>query len=182
MTMTQRNGLKLIWGTWMTKRIFLLCGIPGSGKSYWAEEMAVSLGSDAIIISRDKIRFSLLKNDDNYFSKENAVFAQFVKKINDCIANQIPYIFIDATHISIASRAKILKRLQIPAGTELSVEVFNTSLQTCLKRNNKRTGRALVPESAIKSMSHSFSEPTIKELSNYPFSKIQIFYHNEVIW
>ena len=169
----------------MTKRIFLLCGIPGSGKSYWSEEQAEALGDDARVISRDKIRFSLLQEGDEYFKRENAVFAQFVKNINDCIREGIPYIFIDATHISKASRAKILSRLKISGPISLSVEIFNTSLKTCLERNSNRTGLARVPVGVIKSMAKEFTEPTdeeYKEFEKYGFTKIEIFHHIEEVW
>lgn len=166
----------------MTERIFLLCGIPGSGKSYWTKEQADELQTSAKVISRDKIRLSMLKDGEDYFKWENAVFAQFVKEINDCISAGIPYIFIDATHLTVASRAKILNRLRVPAGVALSVEVFNTSLKTCLERNACRTGRALVPAGIIKNMARSFTEPTYEEFAKYNFSKVEIFFHNEEAW
>lgn len=162
----------------MTVRIFLLCGIPGSGKSFWAEEQANALGDQCRVISRDKIRFSLLKDGEDYFKRENAVFAQFVKEINDCISVGIPYIFIDATHLNKASRAKILNRLRIPAGTELAVEVFATSLPTCLRRNAQRTGRARVPDNVIKNMADSFEYPWPGEFEKYGFSRIKTYSHN----
>ena len=165
----------------MTKKIFLMCGIPGSGKSTWAEGQAEILGEEACVISRDKIRFSLIKDGEDYFKREGIVFAQFVKEINDCISNGVPYIFIDATHISIASRAKILNRLRVPSWVALSIQVFNTSLETCLKRNACRTGRALVPADSIKNMARSFTEPTLEEFAKYNFSKVEICFHNEEI-
>lgn len=163
----------------MTVRIFLLCGIPGSGKSFWAEKQANTLRDQCRVISRDKVRFSLLKDGEDYFKRENAVFAQFVKEINDCISVGIPYIFIDATHLTKASRAKILNRLRIPAGVELAVEVFATSLPTCLRRNAQRTGRARVPDDVIKNMADSFEYPWPTEFEKYGFSRIKTYRHNE---
>ena len=163
----------------MTKKIFLLCGIPGSGKSYWTHNTAEQLDGEAQIVSRDAIRFSLLKDGEDYFKRENAVFAQFVKTINDCIANGVPYIFIDATHISRASRAKVLSRLRASTPIALSVEVFNTPVATCIERNAQREGLAKVPNQAIYSMAKQFQEPCIEEFEWSTISKVEIHHHNQ---
>ena len=69
----------------MTQKIFLMCGIPGSGKSFWIQNQISNNQTQCCVISRDKIRFSLLKDGEDYFKRENAVFAQFVKEINNSI-------------------------------------------------------------------------------------------------
>ena len=162
----------------MTKKVFLLCGIPGSGKSYWANEKAEQSDDDAVIISRDRIRFSLLREGEDYFKRENAVFAQFVKNINDSIAIGVPYIFIDATHISRASRAKVLSRLRASTPIALSVEVFNTPVATCIERNAQREGLAKVPNQAIYSMAKQFQEPCLEEFEWSTIGKVEIHHHN----
>lgn len=40
----------------MTPKIYILCGIPGSGKTTWIEE---NLGTDILVISRDIIRATI---------------------------------------------------------------------------------------------------------------------------
>lgn len=160
--------------------LFLMVGIPGSGKSTWiANQVDVLEPWQYKVISRDEIRFAMLKPEEDYFLHENAVFAQFIKNINDAIANEIQYIFIDATHISPGSRAKVLQRVREPASTALVVEVFNTPLETCLERNSKRTGLANVPAASIKSMAKGFSKPTLEEFTKYHFSSVKIWEHNE---
>ena len=61
------------------KRIYLLCGIPGSGKSTWAKSQ---LDNKSIWISRDQIRFSMVSESGEYFSKEKEVFRESIKEIN----------------------------------------------------------------------------------------------------
>ena len=163
----------------MSSILYLMVGIPGSGKSTWiANQVDVLEPWQYKVISRDEIRFAILKPDEDYFSRENAVFAQFIKSINDALAAGVQYIFIDATHISKASRAKILSRLRVPAGTELVVEVFCTSLPACLRRNAQRTGRARVPDGAIKNMANSFEYPWPTEFEKYNFSRIKTYRHD----
>ena len=41
--------------------LYMLCGVPGSGKSTWARKKIEELGSEKVDwVSRDKIRFSKL--------------------------------------------------------------------------------------------------------------------------
>lgn len=166
----------------MKSTLFLMVGIPGSGKSTWIANQIDSLEQEQYkVISRDEIRFAMLKPGEDYFLHENAVFAQFIKSINDAIANKVQYIFIDATHISPGSRAKVLQRVREPASTSLVVEVFNTPLETCLERNSKRTGLANVPAASIKSMARGFSHPTMEEFTKYHFSSVKIWSHGKAI-
>ena len=51
------------------KKVWLMCGIPASGKSTWAREHQEMFGG--VIVSRDEIRFSIVKDDEEYFSHED---------------------------------------------------------------------------------------------------------------
>ena len=139
------------------KRIYLLCGIPGSGKSTWAKNQ---LDDNSIWISRDLIRFSMVSEKEEYFSKEKEVFKEFIKQINVAIRNNnIENIYIDATHINEVSRDNILSKIAIKDVDELNIVYFNTSLETCISRNTRRLGRECVPEKAITKMYKNFTHP-----------------------
>lgn len=61
----------------MTYTIIMLVGVPGSGKSTYAQELIKELEAEnhtVAYISRDKIRFNALEPNDLYFDKEKAVF------------------------------------------------------------------------------------------------------------
>ena len=162
----------------MSSRLFLMVGIPGSGKSTWIANQVDALAPEQYrIVSRDTIRFSILKEGEEYFKRENAVFAQFIKTINDCVADGIPYIFIDATHISRASRAKVLSRLRASTPVALSVEVFDTSIETCIERNAQREGMAKVPNQTIYSMAKQFQDPCAEEFVWSTVGKVEIHHH-----
>lgn len=123
---------------------------------------------NSIHISRDKIRFSLVSEDEDYFSKEDKVFDTFVSEINDAIYDKdIENIFVDATHINEKSRNKLLTRLAV-AYVDIIPVNFNVSLETCLAQNEKRRGtRAYVPKKVIKRMYYNYCAPTMNELFKY---------------
>ena len=68
------------------KRVFLICGIPGSGKSTWVRDRIAKYGGHHI--SRDEIRFELLeKHGGDYFTHETAVISTFRNRINELMAS-----------------------------------------------------------------------------------------------
>lgn len=136
--------------------LILMMGIPGSGKSTIAKK---KLKETDLYISRDEIRFSILKPEDNYFSKENEVFEEFVKQIQAGIDNkEIKNVFADATHLNHGSRMKLLNKLN-RFGIDTYILFINTPLEIALERNSKREGRALVPDNVIKNMHQSIEAP-----------------------
>lgn len=139
-------------------KLFLMSGAPGSGKSYWATH---HLSKNDKYISRDEIRFSFLQDKDDYFSKENEVFDEFIKQINEALKTY-DNVFADATHLNFASRNKTLSRITTSA-SEVNVVFLDTPLEVCLERNSHRTGRKYVPEKVIKNMFSSIKMPEKEE-------------------
>lgn len=141
-------------------KLYVIVGIPASGKSYLAERMEDIL-PHTVHISRDKVRFSMLKETDEYFNHEKAVFHNFTEKINeqlDCGYDVIA----DATHITEVSRYKLLNAITAHPDEIIAI-VVNCPLNICLERNEKRTGRAKVPENVIKDMYNRKTKPRIDE-------------------
>ncbi len=162
------------------KKIILMAGVPGSGKSTYLKNKVDNLsrvGLTSRIISRDEIRkFIVGENISNskYFSKEDEVFNEFVKQINEALASDIDYVCIDATHITRKSRKKILSKLCIPSGVKLEVVSINPDLHTCLNRNKQRIGFSRVPSDAIKRMFFQYQKPQSSEFSKEVFDSIEI--------
>jgi len=141
------------------KNLVLLAGIPGSGKSFWAYN---HLREGDAYVSRDKVRFSIISDNEEYFSHETEVFDKFVAEIEENLTCG-KRVFADATHINWASRRKLLERIHDKDNIDIDVYFFKTSLETCLKRNAQREGRACVPDTVIKRMrsqsTHPLSDP-----------------------
>ena len=147
--------------------IYLMCGVPGSGKSTWLKK---HLGKFDKYVSRDDIRFSLLKKGDDYFSKENEVFEKFCEKIKLYLIDGYN-VFVDATHINPSSRKKILKRIA-PYSTGVAAVYIKTPLNIALERNEGRKDQGLryVPPTAITRMYRQFEEPTFEEGFEYLYT------------
>lgn len=157
--------------------LIMFCGIPGSGKSTEARRMAGSLTARNLTvehISRDELRFSLISDKSEYFSKEKEVFSKFVEKMNNSL-NKNDCTIIDATHISKASRAKILRRVEDPANVRLLVLYLTTPIDVCKQQNDLRTGRERVPQEAIEKMVEQFEGPTEKEFAEFGFDSVEVW-------
>lgn len=146
--------------------LYVTVGIPGSGKSTMVNRVFEILVRDygvGKIVSRDEIRYSLVKEDEPYFSKEKEVFKTFIEEIKEAL-KQYNFVVADATHINRGSRTKLLRAL----GSSLKdvrvvALVMSTNLETCLERNEQREGRAKVPEESIINMHQNFTIPECEE-------------------
>ena len=150
-------------------KIVLVCGLPGSGKSTWIKR---HLNDKSIHISRDEVRFSLLKNNDSYFAKEKETFKLFINKIQNAVDTMnLTTIYVDATHLNKKSRNKVLSNLKLKKNDIVEMIWFDVPVKTCLARNAQRTGRALVPEEKIFEMYSHMEIPTEAECKNIKIVK-----------
>ena len=107
----------------MTTELKVMVGVPGSGKSTWVKQEVARIEEEyrtTCVVSRDFVRQSILTDRDSYFDKEVEVFDEFVRQINEAMELGIDVVFADATHISPASRAKLLGRLIVDPHTKLT--------------------------------------------------------------
>lgn len=148
------------------KTLFLMIGCPGSGKSTWIKENLPHLKGYTVVESRDAIRFSLVKEDEEYFSKENEVYTKFVDNIkNDLETDGVENVIADATHLNEKSRCKLLFALRhVTIPFKVVGIYFQVSEQWCLDHNELRAGtRAFVPRAQVKRMYHQLVFPSYDE-------------------
>lgn len=155
------------------KELVLMCGAPGSGKTTIAKKL---LCNNDIYISRDEIRYSMITDKDEYFSKENEVFNEYVRQIDEALAKDYHWIIADATQLNFASRNKVLARLKNKPN-KIIVIYMKVPLDEVLKRNNQRSGRAKVPDEVVKKMYASMQEPTRDEKID-----LLIYSNGNIIW
>ena len=145
------------------KRLFLVCGCPGSGKSTWVRQRINTYGG--YHISRDEIRFAILdERGGDYFDYENEVIRTFINRINELLDNdeQCVDIYIDATHLTRSSRNQIMRQLHLDNAYKIAVW-FDVPLELCKYRNRQRTGRAVVPDKTIEDMYTRMRKPSIHD-------------------
>lgn len=150
------------------KTLYVMVGLPGSGKSTYASRMRWNEANYVGYISRDTIRAQLLEDGDPYFSREEEVFDMFCDSIVTWMDKTD--IIADATHLSHGSRAKLINALAYRGLTtdkyQIVFLVMNTPIETCIKRDANRTGTAHVTEPVIRRMGHALKIPTIDEFPN----------------
>ena len=139
------------------KYLFMLIGIPGSGKSTWAKTDAENIE----IISTDAIRGQLY-GDENIQGKWSEIEAEITKRIIDICNNKdnIDTIFYDATNLRTDRRKDVLRKYK-RFFKETNAVVFWTDLETCKKRNTQR--ERVVPNAVIERMEEHFEEPAYNE-------------------
>lgn len=148
--------------------LWIMCGVPGCGKSYFAKNVLMTDDSWQYI-SRDEVRYSMVKDGEPYFSKENKVFNEFCDRIiYACGCDEYHNIIADATHLNTASRMKLLNRLSLD-GVNVFCVYFKTPLDICIARNKCRKGRECVPEDVIKKM---WSSRNLPNLDGYNYAGI----------
>ena len=136
----------------------MMVGIPGSGKSSWIQN---NKSETDIIISRDAIRFAILKDDEDYFAHESEVFNKFIWQIANGLAEG-KTVIADATHLNKKSRALVLSKVAKLAD-EIEAVMMDVHLITALERNDLREGRAFVPRGVIRRMFFQMEAPTKEE-------------------
>lgn len=142
--------------------IYLMSGIPGSGKSTFIKENMTPFD---VIISRDAIRFSMLKEGEDYFAHEKDVLKKFRDQIKFYDEDSsIGNIWIDATHISRKVRRKVLNDIFY---NQVTCIFFRPNVEKSIENNNKREGIYRVPEYAIREQALRFEIPTIDEGFKY---------------
>ena len=140
-------------------KLYLMMGIPGSGKSTWIKDHLLPCQAH---VSRDKIRFALVDEGEEYFSRETEVFNSFVEQINTFLSNGCD-VYADATHISRTSRNKLLSRINSHP-EEVNLIWINGGLTTALLQNeNRKDTRSYVPKSVIRRMHNQIEAPDFEE-------------------
>lgn len=114
------------------KTLWIMVGIPGSGKTYFAKHNLMQ-GPGWWYVSRDEIRYSLVKENEEYFSKETEVFEQFISKIKAGLDEEGIYnVIADATHLNIKSRQKLINALH-----RNNIQIIPVVMQTDLLNSLK---------------------------------------------
>ncbi len=140
-------------------RLIIMCGLPGCGKSTYAKKLMEE--NDCEYVSRDEIRYETVTDQAHYFDHESDVYKEFCNRIDKYLLAE-KTVIADATHISAASRKKLLKNLQV-IPDEVWVIWMDTPFEVCMKRNSEREGITRVPDKTMYQMKSNFRPPATFE-------------------
>lgn len=154
-------------------KLFVLVGLPASGKSTWRNEY-LKANPDTVVISQDDLIEAFAKANRLTYSEafqqadlrkyEKQVYADF-----EAAVAQGKDIILDRTNVTAKGRAQFLKRLS-PDYTKTAVRFIapDDVLSYRLRKRAKTDGK-FIPDYAIRNFKSSFVEPTLDE-----FHSIQI--------
>lgn len=154
----------------MMNKLFMMIGIPASGKTSLAEQIANSEGAE--IVSSDNIRKELY-GDESIQGDSNKVFKTVENRIINGLKNNKNMIY-DATNINYKRRMAFLQKIRKLKIEKIAIMVA-TPYEQCLIRNSQRERQ--VPEEVIKRMYYNFYVPQYFE----GFNVIHI-YSNPLEW
>lgn len=148
--------------------LYVMVGIPGSGKSTYAKTLRDSMRYTTVYISRDMVRMGILRDNDPYFSREDEVYETFCDSIAEWLEKTD--VIADATHMSHGARAKLINALAYRGMTtdkyNLVFVFMNVPVEECIRRDEARVGRAHVTAPVIRRMARSLTCPTMDEFPN----------------
>ena len=138
--------------------LYVLIGLPGSGKSHWAQTNADRIG--AVVVGSDDVRAEFQALGENPHDG-NAVFAEVERRAR-ALLQADRSVILDATHYQRRYRTyaiDLARQLRVPC-----VAVwFDTPLASALQRNGWRTGDRFgaqrVPDHIIRDMAAHFDPP-----------------------
>lgn len=146
----------------MKKTLIMMCGIPASGKSTVAYDLAKRLEEQkSIIVSMDSIReewFGTRKCQD----RGDEVYAQSVEDALWAFEN-FNVVIYDATNRTKKARKQLVKDIRKYYDCIIYCVYMNTPLEIAFERNAKRDESIQVPSEVIRYMYDSLQPPTEKE-------------------
>lgn len=134
------------------KTLFMMCGLPGSGKSTFAAAL-----ESVPCVCLDNLREEFYGNasiqGDGAF-----IFNAGIERVKSVLRNYDACIY-DATNVDKRARQNVMSKL--PIIDRFICVWLDTPLDECLKRNEER--KRHVPQEVIKRMAAKFEIPTKEE-------------------
>lgn len=146
-------------------KLIIMVGLPGSGKSYYANKLLEEATNPTVIISSDDYRKRLFNNENDQTHNEQ-VFKTLYQDIRKYLISHVDVIF-DATNTSLKSRIRIMKEIE-GIDCEKEAYVICTPLNECIERDKNRERK--VGEEVIWKFINSFQCPQYYE----GFNKINL--------
>lgn len=140
------------------RNIYILSGLPGSGKTTWTYKYA---GPNDIILHRDDCReilrqkLGLIHANEVPAKTEYAEWIDFIRRTLNTMPNS--NVFIDQTTLTQGSLNKLIDAMlpSLCSNDNIVIHVIHTNFAECKRRNEARAGDARVPDMVMESMQKS---------------------------
>ncbi len=146
------------------KQFYMLCGIPGSGKSTWVDQTVGSMVAKNMVLSTDDIiqdiadRQKLTYND--VFGDVTYAFAErMMHKLASIAFERCDVVIWDQTNLSVKTRARKLARVPL---CWTKIAVFFDVPENLEERLASRPGKH-IPKNVIEGMKRTYTKPRIEE-------------------
>lgn len=120
--------------------LIVLIGIPGSGKSSYAQTIAKVYSQESeenyVVCSSDAVR-ARLYGDESIQGNPNTVFTHLHNEVRENLENGVNVLY-DATNVSRKSRKNIIKLGKSIPNTKIEAHVVWAPIETCIKRDAER--------------------------------------------
>jgi predicted kinase len=135
-------------------KLIMMVGIPGSGKSTYAEKIAKQ--ENAVVVSSDKMREELF-GDVSEQRKNRRLFGEMYKRVSSYLS-QGRNVILDSTNLSSSKRSYILRKFKPYLKVCYYIEV---PLSKAINNNMNRERH--VPEHVIRRSFDMLQEPAFIE-------------------
>lgn len=130
----------------MTQELVVMAGLQGSGKSTWVQAF---LAGTHVVVSKDH-----WPNARRREARQRRVVAEFLAEGASVV--------VDNTNPAPEDRAPLIAAARV-AGVPVRAVWLDTPEATCRERNDRREGRARVPEVGFRATARRFLPPTVEE-------------------
>ena len=146
------------------KKVIILKGLPGSGKSFYAKELVNGHTNQYKRVNKDDLRAML---DDSKWSRGNE---KFILTLRDTIIRQAlddgKHVIVDDTNLAPIHEKTIRKIAGEFENTKVEVKFFDVPVEVCIDRDKKRENP--VGETVILDMYNKYLRPSDKIMKYDP--------------
>lgn len=132
-------------------KLFVVCGLQGSGKTTYATQLVKDIGAKMYEIDGFYFAHKPLQHDE--------ITALLHTSIHDDLRNGIDMV-CDGTYVTDFVRLRLLNGIaDVPC--RKTIVVMNTPLEECLRRNANREHK--VPDHVVGTFAKMYQHPTLEE-------------------
>lgn len=155
----------------MKRKLYVLVGLPGAGKTTWAREYAKDK-PNTTVVNLDQIREEWY-GDESAQGYSDRVFGEGCRRMKESFSKNEDVIF-DSTNLTRRNRELLLDEVDLDE-VDCYCIIFPQTFETLIRRNKQRA--RCVPEGVIKGWMCKFETPLITE----GFKEIKIMLPEETI-